>query len=411
MEPYLYQAMAKAKKYNINFSISTCGTIPLCFLQGYEIYTINQQKADQPENVGLIDSGKETRSQLATKKFHKESKIKSQKCNSCLLNDLCSGLWKLYAEIYGTDELRPITDLSHYKKVMADLGNLEETKKEKVVSPYVYIGYQCNNNCIFCSEADEYMKNLKYKSTSKIKKEIIATRGKYDFVNFMGREPTLRKDFIELLQYTKGLKFRQVGFTTNGRMLAYKDFVRKVLDAGINQIVISLSGATPEMHNSLTQVKGSFLQTIKGIKNVTGLKKKGFSLIVNLLLNKINYCELKQMIDLVSGLGVREINILNATPLSRRSRSKKIIMKMSDLSRYVVGVLKKYKNNSHTKFLLVEFLPCSIPKDARKYFFPCLEKNPNKTRIPLCKNCFYANECDGVLNTYIDLYGSKEFKL
>ncbi len=278
-------------------------------------------------------------------------------------------------------------------------------------SPYIYIGYNCNNNCLFCSEADEYMERLKVKDTEELKKEISQARTHYDFVNFMGREPTLRKDFIELLGFAKSLNFEQVGFTTNGRLLSYKNFAKKVLKIGVNQIVVSLNGATPQMHDRQTKSKGSFLQTVKGIKNVIELKDKDFSLIVNLLLNKINYLELPKMINLVSSLGIKEINILNAAPLSKRSRSKKIIMRMSDLSRYIVNILKNYKDNFQLKFLLVEFLPCSLAKDARKYFFPCLEKNPDKIRIPLCQNCLYKSKCDGVLKSYIDLYGTDEFKL
>jgi len=279
------------------------------------------------------------------------------------------------------------------------------------VSPYIYIGYNCNNNCIFCSEADEYMENLKLKSTQQIKKEISQTRSHYDFVNFMGREPTLRKDFIELLEFAKKLDFKQIGFTTNGRLLSYQDFVKKIFAAGVNQIVISLNGATAKMHDSQTQVKGSFFQTIQGIKNVMELKGEDISVISNLLLNRINYLNLPEMLKLVTNLGVKEINILNAAPLSRRSRNKKIIMEMSKLGQYVVNVLKDYKDNPSFKFLLVEFLPCSLPKEWRDYFFPCLEKNPGKTRIPLCKNCSYTGKCEGVLKAYSSLYGIKEFKL
>ena len=165
------------------------------------------------------------------------------------------------------------------------------------------------------------------------------------------------------------------------------------------------------MHDSQTQAKGSFLQTIQGIKNVMELKRKNVSIICNLLLNKINYPEFPEMIKLVTNLKVKEINILNAAPLSRRSRSKKIIMRMSKLGQYVVNVLKNYKNNPSLKFLLVEFLPCALPEQGRKYFFPCLEKNPEKIRIPLCQNCSYKPKCDGILKAYIDLYGIKEFKL
>jgi len=278
---------------------------------------------------------------------------------------------------------------------------------KKEISPYLYIGYQCNNNCIFCSEADEYMEHLKPKSFNEIKKEILEAKKKYDFINFMGREPTLREDILDILKFTVGLGFRQVGITTNGRMLSYPKFAKDVLGTGINQVGISLSGATAKTHDKLTQVPGSFEQTVKGIYNISRFKKPKVSLLVNLNLIKSNYFEFKQMLDLLINLGVKEINILFISPLSRRSRSKKIVMEMSELGHYV----KPYLKRDDIKFLLVEFLPCALPKEARNYFFPCLEKNPHKVRIPLCSNCKYRNKCDGVLQTYIDLYGIKEFKL
>jgi len=279
------------------------------------------------------------------------------------------------------------------------------------VSPYIYIGYQCNNNCIFCSEADEYIKQLKKKSLEEIKKEILQARKYYDFISFMGREPTLRKDIFNILEFAISLNFKQVGITTNGRMLSYPDFTQNILKTGINQIGISLSGATAKVHDAQTQVRGSFQQTIQGIKNVIKFKKPEISLLINFPLNKLNYLELDKMIKLVINLGVKEINILFIAPLSKRSRSKKIVMKMSNLSKYVFSTIRPYLNRSDLKLLLVEFLPCSLPKEARNYFFPCLEKNSNKIRIPLCKNCSYKDKCDGILRSYIDLYGLNEFKL
>ncbi len=279
------------------------------------------------------------------------------------------------------------------------------------ISPYVYIGYQCNNNCIFCSETDEYLEHLKTKSLGEIKKEILKVRTKYDFVSFMGREPTLRNDIFDILRFATNLNFRQVGIATNGRMLSYPKFAKDVLNTGIKQVGISLSGATAKIHDKQTQVPGSFKQTTGGIRNIARLKKPEVSLLINLPLNRLNYFELKEMIDLVVGLGVREINILFIAPLSRRSRTKKIVIKMSKLGKYVFDTIKPCLNNSNLKFLLVEFLPCSLSKESRKYFFPCLEKNPCKIRIPLCKNCSYKDKCDGVLKDYIDLYGTEEFKL
>ncbi len=129
LELYLYEAMERTREYKINFSISTCGTIPLCYLKGYEIYTINQQRMDQPENIGLVDSGQKTRYKLATKKFHRETKLKSSRCSLCLLNKLCSGIWRVYVERYSIEELKPVTDKTFYKTVRVDLKNIEKIKR------------------------------------------------------------------------------------------------------------------------------------------------------------------------------------------------------------------------------------------------------------------------------------------
>jgi hypothetical protein len=88
-------------------------------------------------------------------------------------------------------------------------------------------------------------------------------------------------------------------------------------------------------------------------------------------------------------------------------------MPIAKLGSYVFKILKDngYLGTKNLKILLVEFPPCSLPKKARDYFSPCLEKNPNKVRIPLCKNCPYQDKCDSILQDYINLYGLKEFKL
>jgi len=215
------------------------------------------------------------------------------------------------------------------------------------------------------------------------------------------------------VKFAKSLKFKRVGITTNGRLLSIPVFARALLKTDINQIGISLSGASATVHDRQTRVPGSFAQTITGIKNILKYKKPEVSLLVNLPKNRLNYKELKAELKLLTNLGVKEINILNVSPLSRRSRTKKIIMPMAKLGAYVFKILKNngYLERKNLKILLVEFPPCSLPEEARKYFFPCLEKNNHKVRIPLCRNCPYKNKCDGILSDYLQLYRSKEFKL
>ncbi|KKU11196.1 MAG: Fe-S oxidoreductase [Parcubacteria group bacterium GW2011_GWF2_46_8] len=293
------------------------------------------------------------------------------------------------------------------------MSGIRKKIKNKETSPYVYVGYACNNNCIFCSEADEYLSGLKEKSIAEIRKELRIIRKKYDFVSIMGREPTVRKDILEIIRFARSLKFRQVGLTTNGRMFSISSFTKAVLATGINQIGVSLSGASARIHDRQTLVPGSFKQTIAGIKSIIRYKGKNTSLLVNLPMNRLNYRNLGAELELLTGLRVREINILNISPLSTRSATKKLIMPMPRLGAYVFNVLKRggFLNKTDLRVLLVEFPPCSLPKEAQVYSFPCLEKNNDKVRISLCRQCSYKIKCDGILNSYLRLYGDNEFIL
>lgn len=130
VEPYLQEALKRTERSGMTFTIATCGILPLCYLRGYEIYTINQQKSEKPENVKIIDSAKEENFILATKKFHEKTKVKNKRCDLCLLDGMCSGIWNFYAGIHGTDELNPITDKESFDTIKVDTGSIGATKNE-----------------------------------------------------------------------------------------------------------------------------------------------------------------------------------------------------------------------------------------------------------------------------------------
>lgn len=277
------------------------------------------------------------------------------------------------------------------------------------ISPYVYVGFHCNNNCVFCSEADEYLLDKREKSISEIKKEIDLVRSRYDFVNLMGREPTLRRDILSIVAYAKSLGFRQIGLTTNARMLSYAPFAEALIKSGLNQIGISLLGNTAETHDLLSAVNGSHAQAVEGIRNVMKLSGPDFSVLVNIPLNRRNVIELEDEIKTLISLGVKEINVLWVAPLSHRSNDETLIGKMSELGNHAASVIKRHSHEA--KFLMVEFLPCSLDKEYRDMFFPCLEKNPSKVRIPICGKCPYSDRCDGVLSAYLSMHGDSEFSI
>ena len=138
VEPYFIQAAKLCRQYKIKLSLSACGTVPLCFLKGYEDILIKQQELDQPEKVGLVDAQKDVKYQLASRQFHQKTKIKSSACGECFYDDKCGGIWRDYVERYGIGELKPVVPVSNNLKRKRDVYLL-------------LAGFSCNNNCVFCS--------------------------------------------------------------------------------------------------------------------------------------------------------------------------------------------------------------------------------------------------------------------
>ena len=459
LKPYLTEALKflNSKGYSVN--IATCGQFPLCVIPGFEEKVINPIIFYSKNVAGTVGGIVFHETEWSAKSWIDSYKSKPDACQSCVLNQVCQGFWKQYVSLFGFDGVEPTSsDTFSGNKIEVELASIKEAeeialkikrdkfllvvakgddsvidylsekisekglpcvicknkkdsveKKRAEVSPYLYAGYHCNNSCVFCSEEDEYLEGIRNKDTEEIKEEIAAIRQKFSFINIMGREPTLRKDIREIIAYAKSLGFSQVGLTSNGRMFSYEPFARSIIKAGLNQIGISLLGATEATHDYLSAFPGSFNQTVAGIKNVVKNAPKGFSFLVNVPLSKKNLSELGAELDLLIEIGVKEINVLWVAPLSRRSRNKDIVGNMSDLGNAAAEEILKRKDKA--KFLMVEFLPCSLKKEYRNMFFPCLEKNNSKIRIPLCSDCPFAGKCDGVLKDYLDMYGDEGFSL
>src|SRR6056297_3922347 len=147
---------------------------------------------------------------------------------------------------------------------------------EKTKKSVVFVGYACNNNCIFC--LDSAKRHLPPRSTKEIKKDILSSaEDGATYLELIGGEVTIRKDAPELIEFADSLDFETISLTTNGRMLAYPEYARQLVEAGLNSLVFSIHGHTAELHDYLTGVKGSFDQLGKGIDNVkaAGLEKLG----------------------------------------------------------------------------------------------------------------------------------------
>jgi len=423
VEPYFQRAAYLFKKYGINFSLSTCGTIPLCFLRGYEDVLLKQQDLDQPENVGLVDAKKDVKYQLATKEFHQKTKIKSAECSRCFYNKKCGGIWRFYVELYGIGELKPILkDGEHYPSK----GNVL----------LILTGFSCNNNCVFCSNVADRDIN---RSTEEIFRDIDKGRkNDYRILEFIGGEVTIRPDFFELISYAKKTGFDDIRLTSNGRLFSYPEFARKAVGTGLKVINISLYGHNKILHDAVTRAPGSFEQCVNGIKNLSGIKD--IFLVINTVVSKINYKFLYEIGCFVKKLGVREWHILELLPDGRGAEHyNALAVNYGTLSPYIqkIGELagreipridifdfpfcvfdREFLNNKRVVFFTPERRYEDIKQEG--YEPERVEKinlggkiiysDKYKIKPAFCRRCVHFYRCGGVAKPYFERYKDKEIK-
>ncbi|MEM5782170.1 MAG: radical SAM protein, partial [Candidatus Aenigmatarchaeota archaeon] len=221
---------------------------------------------------------------------------------------------------------------------------------KQIKKTVIFAGYQCNNRCIFCINYDK--RKLPNPSTADIKREILLSRKRGNtYLELIGGEPTIRPDIVDLITFAKKAGFDIIMIATNGRMLSYYDFAENIIKAGLNSIVFSIHGHNAKLHDSLTQVPGSFKQLNQGVHNVQNIIKKfrlKISLGTNTTIVKQNYKYLPQIGEYIRKLELYNAEFIFVDPSYGGAYHyfNKLVPKISDIAPYVYKCLdigRKYK--------------------------------------------------------------------
>ncbi|MEE9191232.1 MAG: heme b synthase [Candidatus Aerophobetes bacterium] len=130
-----------------------------------------------------------------------------------------------------------------------------------------------------------------------------------------GGEPILRKDIYEIAEHaaSKGLR---VVLSSNGVNIN-RESTRKMKNAGIKRLAISLDGATPKTHDHFRGVKGAFKEAVKGIKEA---KEADLDFQINTTITRLNLEEVPKILDLAARLGAVAYHPFLLVPVGRGSQ-------------------------------------------------------------------------------------------
>ena len=299
----------------------------------------------------------------------------------------------------------------------------------KIKKTVIILGYQCNNNCVFCVYQEKDRENLR--TTDEIKKEIIlAKAGGTTYLEFIGGETTIRPDLLEILNFAKKFNFETISITTNGRMLAYPEYAKKFLAAGVNSLVFSVHGHKAELHDHLTQVEGSFDQLMRGIENV---KKLGFSNIgSNTTIVKDNFSFLPKIGKFIfEKLKITNSEFIFVDPnqggvnvnfralMPRISKAAPFIRKCLEIGRkndcphwdvryvplcYFEDYLDQISEiHERETFRTEHVAPDFVNRDVENS-----RAIIGRAKGEQCRRCVLNSQCEGIWNKYVEEFGDEE---
>lgn len=175
---------------------------------------------------------------------------------------------------------------------------------------------RCNLSCAHCRRVEENEAVDSDMTTAQAKQLIDQLAGVGKQQNFMpilvfsGGEPLCRNDIFELISYAKE-KTLLCALATNGTLIN-SAIAKKIKDADIERVSISLDGATSEVHNKLRKLQGSFEAAVSGARC---LRKCGVPFQINMTMTRYNVHQLDDIFILAENLGAIAVHLFMLVPV------------------------------------------------------------------------------------------------
>jgi len=189
------------------------------------------------------------------------------------------------------------------------------TKPLSIYAPFLVVWdftHRCNLKCKHC-----------YSNSGATSETELNTKEALDVVDqladygvtalaFSGGEPLAREDFFKVASHAakRGL---YVSLATNGTMLT-KENVRKLKQAQVNYVEVSIDGATAQTHDSFRGVTGAFEKAVAGLKNCV---EANLCACIATTATKGNINEMPGILDLAEEIGAQRFTYFNFVPTGR----------------------------------------------------------------------------------------------
>jgi radical SAM protein with 4Fe4S-binding SPASM domain len=231
----------------------------------------------------------------------------------------------------------------------------------ETVGPVVFwnITNRCNLSCLHCYSRSGPGTGKDTELTTSEARDLIddlAGLG-VPVLLFTGGEPLLRGDLFELAAHAASAGIR-TALSTNGTLITAEN-ARKIRDAGIGYVGISLDGARPETHNRFRGDPAAFSRAIAAF---THCRDAGIRCGVRVTLTRENAGELADLIDLSDSIGASRFCLYWLVPSGRGFDSYERLQLDRDQAREALEVM--FRKAQEIDPERMEFLTVDAPQDC-----------------------------------------------
>lgn len=262
----------------------------------------------------------------------------------------------------------------------------KELPRRKTVPPKkltLEIIKKCLNKCVYCSafvSSKDAKKIMTFDKAKSVIDQFVGMGGIE--LNLSGGEPLLHPYLFDIANHAK-LQGLRVGLFTCGIFSTKTPtrneqtaVIKKILGVGFDNIEMTLHAPDSELHDSITNVAGSFKMTYRFVKE---LSSKTNHLEINFVPMQINADEFEEIVKLVVDLDIHKLNILRFMSQGRGKKNKKwLCLTNVQMARFNKAALQMTKKCANLKITI------GHPSDFTFLFDKQHTPNPCSAGIDQC---------------------------
>ncbi|MEQ9409346.1 MAG: radical SAM protein [Fuerstiella sp.] len=281
------------------------------------------------------------------------------------------------------------------------------------------VHFRCNLKCRHCMILDS-MHWLKPADDTELNQLLDENRRlcKWKGLILTGAEVTLRKDLPQLAERAREAGFQHVRIQTHAMRLADAAYCRTLVNSGIDEYFISVTADTPERHDLITEVPGSFHRTLQALNNLDAIPD--VRLMTNTVVTRLSYQCLPGVVELLKDLRqLVQMDFWNYWPMEEEGNPELLVSHFEVRPWLKQAILRAQKYGRHVE--VKNFPHCLMDETARtlRNDQPELRIDPrfwdefNRNGFQQCayRDVCGSQQCLGLNTAYVNHFGWHEDRL